>query len=63
MLIEVVKGNSMGDVDNFIVVLNRLADSEAISTISIRLSYTYKHTLVSSSLSGSIYILNRQGIP
>jgi hypothetical protein len=63
MLIEVVKGNSMGDVDNFTGVLNRLAGSEAISMISVRLSYMYKHTLVSSSLSGNIYILNRQGIP
>jgi hypothetical protein len=53
----------MGDVDNFTGVLNRLAGSEAISMISVRLSYMYKHTLVSSSLSGNIYILNRQGIP
>jgi hypothetical protein len=45
MLFEVVKGNSMGDVDNFTGVLNRLAGSEAISMISVRLSYMYKHTL------------------
>ena len=58
MLIEVVKGNSMGEVDNFIGVLNRLPGSEVISMIYVRLSYMYKHTLVSSSLSGNIYILN-----
>jgi hypothetical protein len=39
VLIEVVKGNSMGEVDNFTGVLNRLAGSEAISMISVRLSY------------------------
>jgi hypothetical protein len=38
MLFEVVKGNSMGDVDNFTGVLNRLAGSEAISMIFVRLS-------------------------
>jgi hypothetical protein len=53
----------MGDIDNFTEVLNRLIGSEAISMISVRLSYMYKHTLVSSSLFGNIYILNRQGIP
>jgi hypothetical protein len=63
MLFEVVKGNSMGDVDNFTGVLNRLAGSEAISMISVRLSYMYKHTLEASSLSDNIYILNQQGIP
>jgi hypothetical protein len=40
-VIEVVKGNSMGDVDNFTGVLNMLAGSEAISTLFVRLSYTY----------------------
>jgi len=30
MLFEVVKGNSMGNVDNFIGVLNKHAGSEAI---------------------------------
>jgi hypothetical protein len=59
MKIEVVKGNSMGDVDNFTGVLNRLAGSEEISMISVSLSYMYKHTLVSSSPSDNIYILNR----
>jgi hypothetical protein len=44
--IEVVKGNSMGDIDNFSRVLNRLPDSEVISMISARLSYTYKNTLI-----------------
>jgi hypothetical protein len=63
MLFEVVKGNSMGDVDNFTGVLNRLTGSEAISMISVRLSYMYKHTLKASSLSDNIYILNRRGIP
>jgi hypothetical protein len=63
MLFEVVKGNSMGDVDNFTGVLNRLVGSEEISMISVRLSYMYKHTLVASSLFDNIYILNRQGIP
>jgi hypothetical protein len=63
MLIEVVKGNSLGDVDKFTGVLNRLAGSEAVSMISVRLPYMYKYNLVSSSLSGNIYILNRQGIP
>jgi hypothetical protein len=51
MLIEVVKGNSMGEVDNFTGVLNRLAGNEGISMISVRLSYMYKYILVSSSLS------------
>jgi hypothetical protein len=41
VLIEVVKGNSMGDVDNFTGVLNRLVGSEEISMIYVRLSYTY----------------------
>jgi hypothetical protein len=64
VLIEVVKGNSMGEVDNFTGVLNRLAGSEAISMISVRLSYiSIYHTLSSSSLSGDIYILNQLGIP
>jgi hypothetical protein len=39
VLIEVVKGNSMGEVDNFTGVLNRLTGSEAISMVSVRLSY------------------------
>jgi hypothetical protein len=63
MLFEVVKGNSMGDVDNFTGVLNRLVGSEEISMISVRLSYMYKHTLVASSLSDNICILYRPGIP
>jgi hypothetical protein len=41
MKIEVVKGNSMGNVDNFTGVLNRLAGSEAMSMISARLLYMY----------------------
>jgi hypothetical protein len=41
VLIEVVKGKSMGDVDNFIEVLNRLAGSEEISIIFVGLSYMY----------------------
>jgi hypothetical protein len=39
VLIEVVKGNSMGEVENFTGVLNRLVGSEAMSMISARLSY------------------------
>jgi hypothetical protein len=59
VLIEVVKGNSMGEVDNFIRVLNKLAGSEAISMIYVWLSYiSTKHTLASNSLSDNIYILN-----
>jgi hypothetical protein len=54
----------MGEVDNFIGVLNRLADSEAISMIFVWLSYiSTKHTLTSNSLSGNIYILDQRGIP
>jgi hypothetical protein len=34
-----VKGNSMAEVDNFTKVLNRLAGSEAISLIYVRLAY------------------------
>ena len=63
MLFEVVKGNSMGDVDNFTGVLNKLIGSEEISMISVRLSYMYKYTLEDSSLSYNSYILNQQGIP
>jgi hypothetical protein len=64
VLIEVVKGNSMGDVDNFTGVLNRLAGSEEISTIFVWLSYiSTKHTLTSNSLSDNIYILDQQGLP
>jgi hypothetical protein len=48
----------MGGVDNFTRVLNKLTSSEAISMISVRLSYMYKHTLKSSSLSDNIYIMN-----
>jgi hypothetical protein len=52
VLIEVVKENSEGEVDNFTGVLNRLAGSEAISMIYVRLSYiSIHHTLLSSSLS------------
>jgi hypothetical protein len=58
MLFKVVKGNSMGDVDNFTGVLNRLVGSEAISMISVRMSYMHKHTLEASSLFDNIYILN-----
>ena len=58
MLFEVVKGNSMGDVDNFTGILNRLTGSEAISMISVKLSYMCKHTLEASSLFDNIYILN-----
>jgi hypothetical protein len=39
VLIEVVKGNSMGEVDNFTGVLNKLAGSEEISMIFVRMSY------------------------
>jgi hypothetical protein len=39
--IEVVKGNSMRELDNFIGVLNRLTGSETISMISARLLYMY----------------------
>jgi hypothetical protein len=64
MLIEVVKGNSMGEVDNFTGVLNRLAGSEAISMIFVWLSYiSTKYTLTSNSLSGNPYILNQRGTP
>jgi hypothetical protein len=63
MLFEVVKGNSMGDVDNFTGLLNRLASSETISMISVRLSYMHKHTLKDSYLYDNIYILDRRGIP
>jgi hypothetical protein len=41
MQIEVVKGNSMENVDNFTGVLNRLAGSEEISMIPARLLYVY----------------------
>jgi hypothetical protein len=48
----------MGEVDN------SLADSEAISMIYIRLSYiSIYHTLLSSSLSSDIYILDQLRIP
>jgi hypothetical protein len=62
MLFDVVKGNSMGDVDNFIRVLNRLTGSEEISMISVNLSYMYKYTLEASSLFDNIYIIYRQEI-
>jgi hypothetical protein len=57
MLFDVVKGNSMGDVDNIIRVLNRLTGSEEISMISVNLSYMYKYTLEASSLFDNIYII------
>ena len=41
MQIEVVKGNSMGNVDNFTRVLNRLTGSEAMSMIFARMLYMY----------------------
>ena len=41
MKIEVVKGNSMGNVDNFTEVLNRLVGSEAMSMISARMLYMH----------------------
>jgi hypothetical protein len=47
MLFEVVKGNSMRDVDKFTGVLNRLVGSEEISMISVGLSYMYDfHTCI-----------------
>jgi hypothetical protein len=39
--IEVVKGNSMRNVDNFTGVMNKLAGSEAMPMISARLLYMY----------------------
>ena len=64
MLIEVVKGNSMGEVDNFIGVLNMLAGSEAISMISVWFPYiSTKYTLTSNSLFDNIYIPDQRGIP
>jgi hypothetical protein len=54
----------MGEVDNFTGVLNMITDSEAISTIYVRFSYIFIfHTLLSSSLSDELYILNQLGIP
>jgi hypothetical protein len=49
----------MGDIDKFTGVLNMLGGSEAIFMIPVRLSYMYKHTLMSSSPSDNIYIMNR----
>jgi hypothetical protein len=63
MLFEVVKGNSMGDINNFTGVLNKLGGNEEISMIYVSLSYMYKHTLKASSLSDNIYIMNLRGIP
>ena len=64
VLIQVVKGNSMGEVDNFTRVLHRLPGSEEISMIYVWLSYiSTKHTLISNFLSSNIYILNQRGIP
>ena len=42
---EVVKGNSIWELDNFTGVLNRFAGSEAMSTISARLLYIYYNVL------------------
>jgi hypothetical protein len=42
---EVVKGNSIWELDNFTGVLNRRAGSEAMSTISARLLYMYYNVL------------------
>jgi hypothetical protein len=64
VLIEVVEGNSMGELDNFTGVLNRLVGSEEIYMISVRFPYiSIYHTLLSGSLSGYIYIMNQLGIP
>jgi hypothetical protein len=41
MQIEVVKGNSMGNADNFTGELNRLIGSEGMSMIFVRLLYMY----------------------
>jgi len=38
---EVVKGNSIWELDKFTRVLNRLTDSEVMSTMSPRLLYMY----------------------
>jgi hypothetical protein len=38
---EVVKGNSIWELDKFTGVLNRLTGSEAMSTMSARLLYMY----------------------
>jgi hypothetical protein len=45
LLIEVVKGNSIWELDNFTEILNKLADNEAMSTISARLLYMYYNAL------------------
>jgi hypothetical protein len=45
LLIEVVKGNSMRELYNFIGVLNRLVGSEAMSMIYARLLYMYYNVL------------------
>jgi hypothetical protein len=42
---EVVKGNSIWELDKFIGVLNRLPGSEAMSMISARLLYIYYNVL------------------
>jgi hypothetical protein len=42
---EVVKGNSIWELDKFTGVLNMLASSEAMSTISARLLYMYYNVL------------------
>jgi len=61
MIIEVVKGNSMGEVDNFTGVLNRLTGSEEIFMIFVWISYIVtKHTLMSNFLFGNIYIPNHE---
>jgi hypothetical protein len=62
VLVEVVKGNSIREVDNFTGVLNMIAGSEEISMIYVSLSYTsIYHTLLSGSLFNNIYILNQLG--
>ena len=42
---EVVKGNSIWELDNFIGVLNRLVGSETMSMIYARLLYMYYNVL------------------
>jgi hypothetical protein len=42
---EVMKGNSIWELDNFTDVLNRLVGNEAMSMISARLLYMYDNVL------------------
>jgi hypothetical protein len=42
---EVVKGNSIWELDNFIGVLNRLVGNETMSMIYARLLYMYYNVL------------------